>query len=146
MILDLQNRISAAQALTATALGTNAIDLSSTGRNIADGEPMGIMLTVNVAADHTTGNETYELDIITDGDSALGSPAVVDTHVIDYTKLTAGARLFFPLPVGVALERYLGINYVLGGTNPTVTVTADLMPQSMVDKYKAYPAGYSISS
>ena len=145
MIRDLQNQFSDSQALTATAISTNVIDLGSAGRNIADGEPLGILVTVDVAADFTTGNETYEIDIVTDDNASMSSVTTVDTHVVLASALTLNAALFFPLPVGVNLERYIALKYILGGTTPTVTLTAELQPQSMVDKIKSYPAGYSIS-
>ena len=62
MILDAQNQFSPAQAITADAVGTNVIDLSQ-DRSIGNGEPMGVLFCVDVAADQTTGDEDYTFDV-----------------------------------------------------------------------------------
>ena len=69
MFLDAQNLFSDAQALTATAVGTNVIDLSQ-DRSIGNGEPMGVVFTVDVAADQTTGDEDYTFDVEYSGNAA----------------------------------------------------------------------------
>jgi len=59
----------------------------------------------------------------------------------------AGFRFFIPIPPTVLSEseQFLGIRYDVTGTTPTITVTAQLMPQSMVSSYSSYPKGYTIS-
>lgn len=144
MIIDNENRFSDAQAFSASAVSTNVIDLSQ-ARNIQDGEPLGVMLTVNAAADHTIGDETYEYQFLTDDNAAMGSPTIIDDQVILFSRLTLNKKIFLPLPLGANLERYVAVKMVLAGTTPSVTLTADLMPQSFVDKAdKQYPSGFSI--
>src|SRR3989304_1431934 len=70
MILDSQCQFSASQALTATALSTNVINLS-VDRNIGVGTPMAVMFNVSVAADQTTGDEDYMFDIETASDAGI---------------------------------------------------------------------------
>lgn len=126
--------VSDAQAVTATALSTDKIDLGAyqTLRNrIGDGEQMGFMVTVDVAADITTGDETYQFDILSDEDAAFGSPTVISSHVIPAAQLTAGSHHFLPIRSGQPRERYIALRYTVGGTTPTITVTAALMPASM---------------
>lgn len=135
MILDQQNQVSDAQALTATAVATNVIDLGVAGNDPFGGEPMGFAITVDVAADHTTGNETYEVDINCSASADLSTPTTIIKRVIDYSLLTAGSKHFIPLSDTILL-RYLGLNYVLGGTTPTITVTAELIPQAAFDYWK----------
>ena len=53
MILDSQLKFSDSQAVTASAVGTNVIDLS-VARSIGSGEPMVVMFVVDVAADQTS--------------------------------------------------------------------------------------------
>lgn len=151
MYIDKLLQVSAQQALTATAYSTNSVDLGNVTpkRRVADGEPLAWMLTVDVAADHTSGDETYEVDVIQSANADLSSETVLAKYVILYSTLTAGAKIVLPLPpgnVGVAAARYIGLKYVLGGTTPTVTVTAELMPLSdAVEVYLAYAKGYTIS-
>lgn len=146
MFMDALLLVSDAQAVTATAVSTSSIDLSATDvqRQVGTGEPIGFGLTVDVAADHTTGNETYQVDLVSDSDPALGSPTVIASYVLLYSQLTAGAKFFFPLPMGFPAERYIGLQYTVGGTTPTVTVTAGLTLQSMFSKEPvAYPRAYT---
>lgn len=146
MFMDALLLVSDAQAVTATAVSTSSIDtsLTSVQRQVGTGEPIGFGLTVDVAADHTTGNETYQVDIVSDGDPALGSPTVIASYVLLFSQLTAGAKFFFPLPMGFPAERYIGLQYTVGGTTPTVTVTAALTLQSMFSKEPvAYPRAYT---
>ncbi len=62
MFVDSQLLFSDSQAVTATAVGTNVVDLSL-ARNIGEGEPVGVVFTVEVAADQTTGDEDYTFDV-----------------------------------------------------------------------------------
>ena len=58
-MMDAQTLLSDAQALTATAVSTNSYDKGAAGNDIANGQPLGIEITVDVAADFTSANETY---------------------------------------------------------------------------------------
>lgn len=144
MIIDSQLLFSDAQAVSADAASTNQIDLGI-ARDLFAGEPMAVVLTVDVAADGTTTDETYEFQIETDGDSGFGSPADLLVHSIAYASLTAGSVHILPIPVSAAVERYLRVYYNVGGTSPSVTVTAFLQPLSMIQKYKSYADGITIS-
>lgn len=142
MYTDAQNLFSDAQALTATAVSTNVIDLG-VDRDIGDGVPMGVLITVDVAADGTTTDETYQFDIQT-GSTATPT-TVIARRILTYTELTAGSKWCIPLPKDN--QRYLRLNYTLGGTTPTITVTALLMPLSMIDgkNTQQYTSGFTVS-
>lgn len=145
MYIDAQLLFSDAQAITADATSTNVVDLSQASRNMGDGEPLAVVFTVDVAADSTTGDETYEFEIHTDDNAALSSSTQVVASVIAAAALTAGSQHVIVLPPNYAFERYLGVKYDVGGTTPTITVTAFLQPLSMVQKYKSYADGFTIS-
>ena len=144
MILDSQLLFSDAQAITADAASTNIVDLGI-ARNIFDGEPMAVVLTVDVAADGTTTDETYEFQIETDDNASFSSATDLLVHSIGYASLTAGSQHILPIPVGAAVEQYMRVYYNVGGTSPSVTVTAFLMPLSMVSKRKVYADAITIS-
>lgn len=132
MFIDTLLKISAAQALTATALSTSSIDGGSEIRQLGAGEPMGFALTTDVAADHTTGDETYQVDLVEADDAALTTNLVViESRILLFSELTAGAKHWIPMPVGRPKRRFFGLRYTLGGTTPTWTATAEFMPQSM---------------
>src|SRR4030066_92187 len=108
MILDAQAQFSDSQALTATALSTNVIDLSA-DRAIGRGTP-------------TAPAQNADL-------------------------LVAGYTFVLPLPpTGLGeSERYLGVRYTLAGTTPTITVSAYLVPMSMLQGNESFPDAITIS-
>lgn len=157
MILDAQLQFSDLQAITADAVGTNVIDLSS-DRSIGVGEPMAVLFCVEVAADQTTGDEDYTFDVEFASDSAQttgrqligrrvfesGTPTA---PAQDADLLVAGYKFYIPIPPTVLSEseRYLGIRYDVTGTTPTITCSAYLQPLSMCETQISYPNGYTIS-
>lgn len=142
MNLDSQLRFSDAQALTATAVSTNVVDLSE-DRDIGKGEPMAVVVSVGVAADFTTGDETYQFAIQTDDNEGFASPTVVtQTAAINGNELAAGALVVIPL--GYTNEQYLRVNNILAGTTPSVTIDAYLQPMSMIDGVTDYASGYAV--
>jgi hypothetical protein len=144
MILDAHCLFSSAQAVTADAASTNYIDLGS-AQNIFDGEPLAVVLQIDVAADGTTTDETYSFKIECDDNTSFSSATALVTQAITYGNLTAGSTHILPIPVGAAVERYLRVYYDVGGTSPSVTLTAFLQPLNMVQKYKSYADGITIS-
>lgn len=134
MVPDALLQFSAAQALVATAVSTNVIDLLL-DRDIGKGEPLGVLIVVTVAADVASGDETYQFDVQTDTTAAFGAPVVIASRAIARASLVAGSRWVIPIPPDTGPGRALRINYVLGGTTPSITVSAFLMPLSMIDSY-----------
>jgi hypothetical protein len=97
------------------------------------------MMSVDVAADAGTGDETYEFQLITSASADLSSPTVIASRAISRTLLTAGSQHFLDVPMGVITQRYLGARLVLGGTTPTITATIDIAPRSFVQRWTTYP-------
>lgn len=145
MLLDAQTLLWDAAALTSDAASTNTYDSGAAGNEIAAGEPLALLLTVDVAADATTGDETYEFQVIQSANANLSSPDILIARTIAAASLSAGSQHVIPIPPGAKTKRYLGAYYNGGGTTPTITVTAAILPLSMIDKVKTYPKGYTIS-
>lgn len=140
MFVDSKLELSDAQALTVTAVSTNVIPVSG---NIGPGEPMAVAVTVNVAADTTTGDETYQFVIQTATDAAFTTPVnLMATEAFDGTTLLEGTT--FMVPIGTNNLAFLRMNYVLAGTTPLITVDAHLQPQSMIDGKDDLPINYVI--
>ena len=149
MILDLQQLLSDAQALTATAVSTNTIDFGNvTPKNDPGaGEPMALVITVDVAADTASGNETYTFSLVQSANADLSSNDNLVDRTIAGASLTAGSKHVIPVPPGAITKRYIGAEYTLGGTTPSVTVTAALQPLALVENRKQgeYASGYTVS-
>lgn len=142
MYVDSQNKFAEGQALTATAVSTNVIDLS-VDRNIGKGEPMAAMVTIAVDADTVDGDETYQFVLQTSADEAFTTPFdIVTSQAFDGTTLTEGHIVV--LAMGHNNLQYLRLNSVLGGTTPSVTINAFLQPMSMIDGLDYYESGYTI--
>ena len=143
MYIDKENRYSSAQALTGTAASTDFIDHGS-DRNIGIGEAMALVITVNVALDRTSSNETYVAQLQTDSDPGFGTATSVG-EAISMTTYAAGTRYVAVHPADTSTKRYTRVNYTLGGTTPLGTVTADLVPLKMLQNDGVFPKGYTIS-
>lgn len=157
MFLDSQLQFSDAQAVTTDAVGTNVIDLSL-DRSIGNGEPMCVMFTVIVAADQTTGDEDYAFEVEyasnaaqTTGRQLMGrrtfESGTPDAPAQNADLLVAGFSFFIPIPPTKLSEseQFLGIRYDTTGTTPTITMTAQLTPLSMVDATNDYADGFAIT-
>lgn len=143
-IYDAQLQYSAAQALTATAVSTNIIDHTVDG-NLGIGNPMVVVVFVDVALDATTGDETYTFKLETDDNSGFSSATQVGGTVTMTRGAAAGTRYVLSVPPDTTMERYSRLTYTLGGTTPTGTVTAFLTPQDSLDNMAYYSRGYSVS-
>lgn len=156
MYVDAQSLFSDAQALTATAVGTNVIDLGA-NRSIGNGEPLAVVFTIDVAADQGTGDEdyTFEVEYATDAAQTTGRQLVgrrifesgtPTAPAQDADLLVAGFKVVIPVPPTTTAEsaRYIGVRYTLAGTSPSVTVTADLKPMNMIEAQNYYADGYEI--
>jgi hypothetical protein len=145
MIIDAFLLVSDSQAFTATAVSTNTIDLGvvTPQRDVSVGEDMGFGIGIEVAADFTTTDETYTLQVIESANANLSSPTVISTLVRTAAQLTVGSLHF--LPLGPVSKRYIGIQLTLGGTTPSVTLSAWLTPRMMFSKgHVYYPNAYDV--
>ncbi len=76
--------LSDAQAVTADAASTNALALGAAGVDVGIGEPLAVVFVIDVAADYTTGDETYKFAVrtATASDGTTGAVSIVETPAI----------------------------------------------------------------
>lgn len=147
MFLDAFGTLSDAQALTATAVSTNTVDFgvgTPQPRQMGQGEPLCVLFTVDVAADFTSTNETYQFELQTDDAVGFPSPVNLATRAILAATLVAGYTFVMDIPME-ALEQHFRVNYTLGGTTPLLTITAQIQPRNMVSRFVPYPDALTIS-
>lgn len=142
-----------AQSFTVDALSTNTIDLGSQTpkRQMGDGEPLCVVVQVDVSADFTTGDETYEFQVIESANANLSTATIIAQQtyiasgVMISSLLVAGYILVIPIPPGFPTQRYLGLNFNGGGTTPTITFTAWLTPLALAGvKPQTYASGFAV--
>jgi len=158
MILDGQLQFSDDQAVTASDIGDNVIDLS-VDRSIGNGEPMGVVFTVSVAGKVSATDEDYTFQVEYSSDAAQttgrqllgqrifesGTPTA---PAQDADLLAVGFSFVIPIPATTLpeSERYIGIRYVTAGTSPAITVSAYLQPLDGIHVAdNRYPDGYDIT-
>lgn len=141
--VDAQCLLDDAHAYTASAVSTNTYDTQSATNDIGIGEPLTVEINVDVAADATTGDETYAFNVISSAASNLGTPTVLNTITIPRATLVAGYKFYMDIPSKT--QRYLGISTTMGGTTPLITITASIKPRKFREDLKYYPKNYTIS-
>lgn len=149
MMTDALLQLSSAQAVTASAVSTNTIDLSQV-RDIGTGTDLYAIFTVDVAAT-AAGAATVNFQVITSASAALTSPTVlVQTDALAKTELTAGRRpICLPIPNAAILaqpigQRYLGVQYTVGTGPLTAGSFSACINNSEVDVGKNYASGFTV--
>ncbi len=156
MYIDKLLKISDAQAVTASDVGTNVIDLS-VERSIGNGEPMAMVFSVVVAADQTGGTEDYTFTVEYSTDAAqttgrqiMGSRVFESGTPVapaqDADLLVVGFVFAIPIPPTTLDEdgQFIGVRYVTAGDTPTITMDAWLAPQADVSQYVSYADNVTI--
>lgn len=126
MYIDNELLLSDAQSLSGTAVidSTSAVDLMVAGRDVGKGEPLSVVVVIDGDAGGTS--PTLVVRLVTADDSALDTNVtiILETPTIVEADLKKGRNpIHIPIPMGIA-QRYLGLNYLMTGTSPTLTVTA----------------------
>ena len=145
MITDKLLRVSAAQAVTTSAVSTDTIDLSQ-ARDIGEGKDLYMHFIVDEAVTSGTGASTVEFQVIGSTAAALSSPVVLGSSgAIVKTDLVAGKRVAVRInpQIGSLGLRYLGANYVASATLTAGKFTADIV-ETIQDGQKAYPSGFTV--
>lgn len=122
MISDSLLNLAVDTALNTGAAGNyvvgNQVDLGVAANGIGANVGLAqlfLVITMTTAAT-SGGAATVQFSLLSDGDSAMGTPNVVaSTGAIALASLTAGAVVgIIALPVGFSLERYIGLRQTTG--------------------------------
>lgn len=153
MIVDKFNEFSDAQAVTATAISTNVIDLSPLGggqgvntvRDIGSGEELYLVVrTVETAT--AAGAATLNVSLESDSTENLATSPTVhfSTGALALAAFgTAGAQVAaVKLPAG-DYERYLGVRFTVA-TGPLTAGKFDAFLTKDVQSYRPYAVGSTI--
>jgi hypothetical protein len=141
MILDSSLQLALAQAVTASALSANVIDIGS-ARNIGAGEDLYLYIqaTTGVTA---AGNATVNFQLQTDATPALPTPVtVLDSGAVPIASLGANSCLKFRIPTA-AFKEFVALNFLV--TNGPLTTGAFTAVIALdVPDNTIYPSGFNI--
>ena len=140
MYVDYDNELSDSQAVTATAISTNVIDLGTgnTTRDIGNGMPVYLVIQTDTAAT-AAGAATVTFSLESDSTADLATSATVHwtSAAIGKASLVAGYEVAaVALPSG-DYERYLGLRYTVA-TGPLTAGAFSAFLTTDVQKWKAY--------
>lgn len=148
-IIDNLLRVSSAQALTATAVSEDSVDITN-ARDIGAGEP--IVFVFELPSGPLTasgGSATLVIDVISADNAALTSNVVVhnSSPSIAEASLVQGFRhiLDVPMETNVGADRYWGARYTVSTANfdgvADGTVEGYFAPRSFVNRNNQYASG-----
>jgi hypothetical protein len=149
MLMDADLLFSDAQAITAQAASTNAIDLGAlfagnSGRPLGLGEPLYLAVTVDVAMTDASSDSTLTVELQTDDNSGFSTPTTVALGTIP-ALTAAGARFFFNLPEDMPYERFIRLRYTPNNGNLTTgSFTAGLVKYPAAERHYAAARGTGI--
>lgn len=125
MIFSINQLFSDDQAITATADSTNVIDLGVAGtpfgataslnQDIGKGNPIPILVQVTEAFDNAT---SVGFTISTGATTSLGTSIITET--VPLASLVVGKQFVIQVLPNQIIEQFLGIQYTVTGTDPTV--------------------------
>lgn len=140
-------QLSSAQAVTATAVSTNTIDLSL-ARDVGAGNDLFAVFNVDTAAE-ASGSATVTFEVITSASADLSSPTVIaSTGEIGKASLTAArAPITVPIPPHVTEkgQRYLGVRYTVATGPLTAGAFSATVTTSQVHGQKNYASGFTVA-
>ena len=132
-------------ATSGNILSTNTVDLGS-ARDIGEGTEYPYMHAIIGTA--VAGGTSTEIQVVVADDAALSTNLTVvgSSGAVATAGLTAGKRFAVPISpqIGSLGRRYLGVRYVVVGTNSAGTVTA-FFGADVQDGQKFYPGGFTVA-
>ncbi|MGL4668597.1 MAG: Bbp16 family capsid cement protein [Saezia sp.] len=124
MILSIEDLFSNKQAVTATAVSTNTIDLGKAGsRDLGHGNKVPLLVQV---VESFAGLTDLTVELQTANDEAFASAVTLASQKFATAKLKAGARLLMTVVPNGAAGRFLRLRYVVSGTATAGKITAGL--------------------
>lgn len=160
MILDLQTvfsgsttaaGVTSGQALTATAISTNVVDLRNAATPATADEGLSphetwfiVQVVTSAAGGDAAKTLTITFESATDAGLSSGNVAHFTSVAFTGAQITAGANLIrIPLP-SADYKRYLGMRYTVSASFTAFQIAAFLTPD--VNRNVIYASGYTVDA
>jgi hypothetical protein len=150
MYLDSRLEFSDGQAVTATAISTNVVDLISNAsgknpvRDIGTGEDVYLVVITRTAATDSGSDATLAVSLESDSTENLATSPTVHftTGALAFAAFSAAGTVLaaVKLPSG-NYERYLGVRYTVAA-GPLTAGNFDAFLTTDVDAWRAYARNY----
>lgn len=152
MITDQLLQLASQQAVTASAVSQNTVELATVARDIGAGEPLYLCITVDDTAT-AAGAATVDFAALTSANQNLTTTQTLlaTTGPIPVSELTAGRKpIYVPIPANNLSAFPIGRRYFGAGfTVATGPLTAGKFTVNVVhdrqDVGKHYPSGYTVA-
>lgn len=137
MLFDVENELMTAQSLTGGAtVSTNSYQKQSAKQDLSIGRRMAILVYFQLAGAGTT----HTLEAIQADNTALSTNLkVLATVTVTTAALPADKFVEVPIPQGVMDQLHVGLRHTATGGTTTATISAWLVPQDEVPKFKSFP-------
>lgn len=143
--MDKQLQFSSAQAVTATAVSTNVVDIGAAAPRIGDGENLNILVECDVAMTDAGSDSTVTAELVTDDNESMSSATLLQTLGVFPALSAIGAAVKARIAQGLAFERYIAVRYtVANGDLTTGSFSAHIVKD--LDVQKAYPDAITIAN
>lgn len=144
MVLDKDLQLCSAQQVTADAVSENTFDAHDVTpkRQLAVGEPMGMVVAITAVGTHTG---SVKVQAITSAAADLGSPLIVGELDLEAADAAVGRLYWVAISGGKAPLRYWGLNFDITGTVDFTVDAYGPMPLSMFTQLNQhYAKGYTV--
>ena len=142
MILDSSLQLALAQAVTATALSANVLDIGS-ARNIGAGQDLYLYIQTNTGAT-AAGNATINFQLQTSLSNTMAAPVtVLDSGAVPIASLGVNSCLKLKIPSSTAYLEFLALNFLVT-TGPLTAGAFSATIAANVDDTTVYPSGFNI--
>jgi hypothetical protein len=152
MYIDKQAELSDAQAVAATAISTNVMDLISNAsgknplRDIGTGQDVYLVVLTAVAATDSGSDATLAVTLESDSTENLATSPTVhfSTGALAFAAFSPVGTVLaaVKLPAG-SYERYLGVRYTVG-SGPLTAGAFDAFLTTDVQAWRAYARNYTV--
>ena len=152
MYIDKQAEFSDAQAVTATAISTNVMDLISNAsgknplRDIGTGQDVYLVIQTQAAAIDSGSDATLAITLESDSTENLATSPTVhfSTGTLAFAAFSPVGTVLaaVKLPAG-SYERYLGVRYTVG-SGPLTAGAFDAFLTTDVQAWRAYARNYAV--
>ena len=151
MYVDKQAEFSDSQAVTATAISTNVMDLVSNAsgknpiRDIGTGQDVYLVVLTTVAATDAGSDATLAVTLESDDNVGLASPTThFSTGTLAFAAFSPAGTVIaaIKLPSG-NYERYLGVRYTVAA-GPLTAGQFDAFLTTDINAYRAYARNYVV--